>query len=124
MKKYWRPISLVAVIIVLVWFCWVNVFHGVLNGIDGRAKMDVRNFDAALQMYHERNKKWPENLDKLTEPQPDGNAALLKKETLTDPWGRPYQYDPNQLHPATGIHRVWSDGPDPGNPDKKIANWY
>jgi Type II secretion system (T2SS), protein G len=122
MTKYWRAIGLLAVTLVVAWFCWVNVFH-VYNGVDSRAKMDVRYLETALQMYHEKNKNWPEDLEKLTEPPPDGRAALLEKGFLIDPWRRPYQYDPNQLHPTTGIPRVWSDGPDPGNPDKKIANW-
>jgi Type II secretion system (T2SS), protein G len=128
MKNYWLPIGAgLLVVLGAGAFFW----HFVVNGIAGggytswdRAKGDVRNIEAALLTYQTNNKSLPDNLEKLTEPQPNGGTALLEKEALIDPWSRPYQYDPKQLHPTTEIPRVWSDGPDPGNPDKKIANWH
>jgi hypothetical protein len=125
MKTFLLPVASVVVGgAIVIWCGKIILFNPVLNGTDYRPKMDVRNIEAALHSYYAKHQTWPEKLDMLTVPELDVGAALLQKGDLIDPWGRPYQYDPNQLNPRTGTPRVWSDGPDPGNPDKKIANWY
>jgi hypothetical protein len=52
-----------------------------------------------------------------------GHAALIKESMLLDPWGRPYHFDPSQVHPETGAILVWSDGPELGQPNSWITNW-
>jgi hypothetical protein len=108
-------------------FCCLYVFTGVVGDGDNnlsRSKADLRNLESGLVAYHQIHKHWPDKSERLTERLPNGGAALLKEYQLVDPWGRPYHYDPKLLHETISIPRVWSVGPDPGNPDKKIANWY
>jgi hypothetical protein len=88
-----------------------------------RAKLDVKSLQTALTAYLTINGAYPESLADLSRRQPKGGAALLKAEGLTDPWNRPYQYDPNQRNRKTDVPRVWSQGPEPGQPGSEIANW-
>jgi hypothetical protein len=79
------------------------------------AKTHIQAIDTALQAYRVKNDKFPEGLDKLTE----GEKPFLKRESLIDPWKKPYQYE------ATGPK---NDGKKPDvwtvTPDKKtLGNW-
>jgi hypothetical protein len=87
-----------------------------------RAKLDVKTLEVAIQAWHVKFAEWPASLEKLTEPSKDTPAFLLKS-ALTDPWGRPYRYDPKQRHPKTDVPLIWSDGPIPRDAGGRIANW-
>jgi hypothetical protein len=79
--------------------------------------------EKALLTFKVKNGFFPQTLQELADRQPDGSAALLKTQALIDSWGQPYQYDPKQLDPESGTPLIWSDAGEPGNPDRKIANW-
>jgi hypothetical protein len=84
--------------------------------------MDVRSIAQALEVFKANNGHYPPSLQALTERQPNGGPVLLAPRMLLDPWRQPYRYDPQQLHPETGVPLVWSDGV-PGQSDGKITNW-
>jgi hypothetical protein len=88
----------------------------------GRAKDDVLALEKAVAAYQQRNGKLPAKLEVLAELDADGYPAYIKKTMLIDPWGRPYGYDPRQLHNST-TPLIWSLGPDPADPSTKIQNW-
>ena len=88
-----------------------------------RARMGLQTLDKAAETYKTRTGTWPDSLASLTEQQPDGSQAYLKASDLVDPWGRPYQYDPGNRHSETEHPLLWSEGPKPGEPGSKIANW-
>jgi general secretion pathway protein G len=88
-----------------------------------QARMGLQTLDKAVEAYKSRTGTWPDSLQSLTEQQPDGSQAYVKSGDLVDPWGRPYQYDPGNRHPETEHPQLWSEGPKPGEPGSKIANW-
>jgi hypothetical protein len=88
-----------------------------------RAKTDVLALEKALESYKARNGSWPESLRVLAESDRHGNPAFIPERLLLDPWGRPYQFDPQQLRPEIGVPLIWSDGPDPSDPEDRITNW-
>jgi general secretion pathway protein G len=115
-------IVVVAIILILA-SAGVFVFTGVLADQSvNRAKMDVRNIEAAVMTFNTTNHRYPQSLQELTERQPNGSAALLKIEALTDPWGQPYQYEPGRTHSKTDIPMIYSMGP-PGK-NTQIPNWH
>ena len=88
-----------------------------------RAKLDVKTLEQAVTLYKTMHSAWPDSLQILAERQPDGGRAFVHEKLLLDPWGRPYHYDPRQLHPGSHFPLIWSDGVDPTNPDGRITNW-
>jgi Type II secretion system (T2SS), protein G len=88
-----------------------------------RAKEELRNWTRAVEVYNIRHASFPESLKMLTERFPDGSPALAAKETLNDPWGRPYKYDPKMLDQKTGKPLIWSEGPDPKDSKGWIKSW-
>jgi hypothetical protein len=91
-----------------------------------RTNAGVAVIDLTLLHYKtiSTQKEYPKNLTELTTPPPGNDKALLKIEELTDPWGRPYQFD--RLGPKHDNNRpdVWSYGPLHGDASKNmIGNW-
>jgi len=88
-----------------------------------RVRYNLKSLDKAFGAYKAKHNKWPDSLERLTEPQPDGRQPYVDSMALTDPWGRPYHYDPTDRNPATDVPLVWSEGAKPGEEGSKIANW-
>src|SRR5947208_1401986 len=75
-----------------------------------RARYNLKSLDKALADYRAEHGRWPDTLEQLAEPQPDGGQAFVDTRPLTDPWGRPYHFDPERRHPNTNYPLVWSEG--------------
>jgi hypothetical protein len=88
-----------------------------------RARTDVKALEQAVATYYVKNGGWPQSLQELAQPQADGGSAYITTALLTDPWGRPYQYDLATRHPKTNLPLIWSNGPNPNDPAGRIANW-
>ena len=86
-----------------------------------RAKVDIKLLETAVEKYFLDFNEYPQNLQILTQPDPNGNRAVLEQKDLIDPWKQPYAFDPSQLHPQTGRPRIFSQGP-PGE-NIPISNW-
>ena len=54
-------------------------------------RTSIGSIGTAIQAYEIRNSKYPDSLDDLTVAT-DSHPALLKKESLNDSWGNPFQY--------------------------------
>ena len=76
-----------------------------------RAKLSIFTIERAAQAFFVANSEWPTELTALT----TGDKPLLKKDDLTDPWGRPFQF---KVVVTGDLEQfvVWSQGPDPANP--------
>jgi hypothetical protein len=102
--------------------CSPSRLHGDSN--IKKAKTDTLTLEKALLTFKANHGAWPDDLQTLAEIDPrSGHGALIRESMLLDPWGRPYHFDPSQVHPETGAILVWSDGPEPGEPDSRITNW-
>lgn len=93
-----------------------------VGGRPGVAAEGVKALTAAAQAYEVRFGQLPERLEQLTTP-PGGGPPLVERDALTDPWGRPYKYDPAGPHNAGVRPDVWSLGADSNDPKGVIGNW-
>ena len=76
------------------------------------ARGDLKTIDRAIEIYMTDNTDCPPELDELVA------SGELKKHSLEDPWGQPYQYQyPGSKDPSG--YDLWSNGPDkkPGTED-------
>jgi hypothetical protein len=89
-----------------------------------KAWRDAESLAQASELYRLRNGGRPEKLTHLLQP-PDGGRPYLDKPLLTDPWGRPYQYDVAGTHNGGSRPDIWSLGPPYAADPKKaiIGNW-
>jgi hypothetical protein len=93
------------------------------NARTERARVDVRTLTLAVQAYFINNGEYPQTLKQLAEKQPNGGLPFLEARALTDPWSRPYVYEPGMTDPLTGRPLIYSQGPRPGDPTGRIRNW-
>jgi len=113
-------VLVVVAILVILAGIGIAVFRYMDTGKEGAAKLQIKNIETAVTSYQVKNSHWPDSLIVLTQPS-DGTAAYLEVKELTDPWGRPYEYHPEQLS-ATGKPLIMSHGSNPGQ-SKPIRNW-
>jgi general secretion pathway protein G len=86
-----------------------------------RAKMDVRTLTTACEMYAKDHlDQWPPSLEVLCTRDGNGKGPYLKsRDTLYDPWGNPYQYNPQGPNNNGTQPDVWTTGPS----GSAIGNW-
>ncbi len=85
-----------------------------------RARLDVKSIEGAVDAYYTKYGSYPNSLNDLVQPM-DGVRPYLDANTLMDPWGNPYQYNPQNVNPMTGRPQVFSNGP-PGR-QQPISNF-
>jgi general secretion pathway protein G len=113
----------VAILVVLAGI-GVVVFRYLDDSKERIAKVQIKTLQSVIESFKitDASGDFPPNLEVLTQPL-DGKPALLDAEKLTDPWQRPYQYDPNTRNPNTGIPLIYSQGQNPGDAARYIRNW-
>jgi type II secretory pathway pseudopilin PulG len=87
-----------------------------------QARADCKAWASAAESYISKHQDCPPSLETLTKVQADGTPPLMEANSLYDPWGREYQYDPSPggifIRPV-----VWSWGPRPNDPNSIIGSW-
>jgi general secretion pathway protein G len=63
-----------------------------------RAKIDCEALSSQVETYKLNNNQYPPSIESLAQPQPSGGSALVPPDKVRDPWGKPYQLDPNGTH--------------------------
>ena len=89
------------------------------------ARLDVKSLTEACVAFQRRQGSLPQSLQQLVSP-PDGGRPYVDPNKLNDPWNRPYQYSMQSQHPTNvnqGWPDIWSQGPNPGNPNDIVGNW-
>jgi hypothetical protein len=81
------------------------------------AKLKIQTIEAALGTYKLKHGEYPSSLEPLTLSD-DGKPPLLEDRDLIDPWGKPFQYSPEELSP-TGKPKVFTTSPQ----GEVISNW-
>jgi hypothetical protein len=112
-------ILVAGLVVVLIWNALTGVEGGGYTNVDA-AKMGVRHLEAAALGFYTRHNRYPITLEELTRPQGEGDKTVDPRD-LIDPWGNPYTYEPETLHPHTEIPLIYSNGPPGAN--KPIRNW-
>jgi general secretion pathway protein G len=62
-----------------------------------RAKIDCEGLSAMAETFKLNTGNYPTNIQQLTQGQ-GGHSALVPPDKVIDPWGKPYQVDPNGTH--------------------------
>lgn len=95
------------------------------------AEIQVKELGNVLDLYHLEVGRYPtdqEGLAALAERPPQAevwNGPYLKsRDSLTDPWGRPYQYRTPGQHGDYDLYSLGADGRDGGDgEDRDITSW-
>ena len=102
---------------VLVTTAIIGLLIGIVLGITGmasrksdesRAVAEMQKISNALEAYRIAYGRYPANINTLQDD--SANYDIETKDfKLTDPWGRPYEYERN---PTGGLtYKLWSQGP-------------
>jgi hypothetical protein len=116
-NRDWLAVGLVGATLLLLVACWINFI--IPESKISRTKSNVKALEIAVRAFEARCGSYPERLGDMVSY--EGGLSLVEEPMLTDPWGQPYIYSPNVLHPKTGIPQIFSYGP-PGQ-DSPIRNW-
>lgn len=109
----------VAILVVLASVSAVAVLSYLENAKKDRAKSDLQTLTDACKSFKMRNDYFPSTLQELLAP-PNGERPYLETaDSIIDPWGNPYQYDPNGAQNAGLRPDIWCVDED-GN---EIGNW-
>ena len=76
-----------------------------------RAKIDAEGLSAQVETYKLNNGDYPGNIQALAQPQPNGGPAMVPPDKINDPWGKPYQVDPNGQHNGGNKADVFTTSP-------------
>jgi general secretion pathway protein G len=84
----------VAIIVVLAGASSVYYLRFLEDAKEGKAKNDAAALAQACQAFQLQQGRFPESLNELLTP-PGGGKPYIEPGALNDPWGNPYQYDPD-----------------------------
>ena len=109
----------VAILVVLAGTASIFVFRYLDDAKKQRAQSDMQTLTNVCVKYKMDNDEYPTSLNLLVTP-PDGRAPYLNSpDNIIDPWGRPYQYDPNGTNNGGLKPDIWTVTPD----NQQIGNW-
>jgi general secretion pathway protein G len=97
----------VAILVVLAGAAVPIYLNYLENARRDRVKIDVKNLETAVEAYYTRNSDFPQSLDMLCQPDETGKAAL-EPESLLDPWGQHYVYNPSDMKPSGRVPYIYS----------------
>jgi len=136
MRRNDRGITLIELLVVMVILAMFATIVGsrVLSRVDKakqvKAKADIQEFEGMLDMFRLDVGRYPsaeEGLQALrTKPSGVDNwdGPYLKKELVTDPWGRPYIYRFPGQHGDFDLIALGADGQEGGDGDGlDIVSW-
>jgi general secretion pathway protein G len=98
---------------------------------DDTAKIQVEKLGGVLDLYHLEVGRYPTDQEGLTAlvERPSQAAVwngpyLKNRDSLTDPWGRPYFYRSPGQHGDYDLYSLGADGKDGGEgEDRDVTNW-
>jgi general secretion pathway protein G len=128
-EKGFTLIELIVVLVILGLLAAVvgpRVYDKLAKGKDQIAKIQIKEFEGALQLFSFDVGRFPtsaEGLESLIRnPGTDSwRGPYLSKELPKDPWGRLYAYRSPGMHGEFDIYSMGADGVDGGDDD--ICSW-
>jgi len=93
-----------------------NVWNTFIRSQKGIARQQIHNLKGAVEMYSLNKHELPDDLEMLTEPDPETGKSWLPKVPL-DPWGNEYVYQVD----SDGTYEILSYGKD-GQPGGEGEN--
>jgi len=110
----------VAIIVIIAGAATPLVLNYLHNARIDRAKMDIKTIEKAVAAYQLRHGQYPQSLEVLIVADELGNPPVLDAKAITDPWGRPYNYNPANFT-TRGMPVISSGGPT-GQGDALLSN--
>src|SRR5438067_8506481 len=86
----------VAIIVMLAGVAAYSYMSYLEKARENTAKLQITHLEEAAGAYNVENGSMPESLQVLTQAEGGRHAAIEAKD-LNDPWGKPYNYEPNNL---------------------------
>jgi general secretion pathway protein G len=108
----------VAIIVILAGVGGVYVFRSYEDAKIGLARSNAINLGKACETFMVKYDRYPESLNELVQP-PSGAQPFVEAGLLTDPWNKPYQYDPSGQHNGGLKPDVYTTSPS----GEMIGNW-
>src|SRR5215468_4005498 len=95
------------------------------------AKIQVERLGTVLDVYHLEVGRYPTDqeglaalVDRPAQAEVWNGPYLKNRESLTDPWGRPYVYRSPGQHGDYDLYSLGADGKEGGDgDDRDITNW-
>ena len=109
----------VAILVILAGTASVFVFRFLGQAKIDRARSDMATLTRACQAYKLRFDNYPDNLQQLMQPPDNGKPMMESAQNLVDPWGNPYQYNPQGPNNQGLKPDIWTTDED-GN---QWGNW-
>jgi general secretion pathway protein G len=81
-------------------------------------KIQTRTLTQATENYKLQHDDWPPTLAALLEADDRGGPYLKTQDAIIDPWGKPYQYNPQGPNNGGRQPDIWAD-----TPFGQIGNW-
>jgi len=95
-----------------------------------KAVADIATLKSAIDMYYLHNKSYPPTLEALrtkpSEDLPKWDGPYIEKPVPDDPWGQPYNYNPQGEHNTDSfdLYTLGRDGKEGGEKsDADVNNW-
>jgi general secretion pathway protein G len=109
-------VLLVLVILVVLGSLAVGMFTGTQKkALERSTQVQVDTYDSACMHYHTEMFSYPPSLQDLrvnTSGSQNWSGPYIDKDVPNDPWGNPYQYDPQGPRHNGEKPDIWSYGPD------------
>ncbi len=130
-EKGFSLIELIVVLVILGLLAAVvgpRVYDKLAKGKDQIAKIQIKEFEGALQMFSFDMGRYPtssEGLESLVRNPGSSDSwhgpYLSKNDVPKDPWGHPFVYRSPGMHGDFDLFSCGADGVDGGDDD--ICNW-
>ena len=75
-----------------------------------RAKIDCEGLSSQAETFKLNTGNYPTSIQQLTQAQ-DAHGAMVPPDKIIDPWGKPYQIDPNGPHNGGNKADVFTTSP-------------
>jgi general secretion pathway protein G len=112
----------VAIIVILAGVAVVSVTRYMEQARVDATRAKIAHIEIGVQDFYNRNHEYPTSLEVLTQ-RVGGLPAWCESKEIMDEWGHEIMIDPSQRHPQTDKPLIYSNGPNPGDPNSRITSW-
>ena len=102
----------VAILVVLAGTASIFVFRYLDDAKKQRAQSDLQTLTNCCMTYKIKYDEFPQSLNLLVTPPDGGQPYVSSPDNIIDPWGKPYQYDPNGTNNGGLKPDIWTVTPD------------
>lgn len=121
----------IAIMALLATIAVPQLFGYLESAKEGTAKTQIQSLSSALDLYRLDQGDYPTTqqglavlVDRPAQTEDWNGPYIRSRDSLTDPWGQPYQYKTPGDHLPFDLYSYGPDGPEgPGANDPQLRNW-